>query len=282
MTAIDLAAAAEHALLVAKGAAEIVMRVYATPFGVDYKGANDPVTDADREANSFIVDALAKRYPGVPIVAEESDPVTFGGYGGADAVWFVDPLDGTREFVAKNGEFAVMIGLAVKGRAAMGVLVCPAEGRSYVGVVGGGAWEVSAEGARKPLRVSSETSLAHATVVVSRSHRPPFFDAAMRAVGAAAVVPTGSSGLKAARVSSGEAEVYLQPGPAGMLWDACAPEAVIRAAGGKLTDARGGDFDYRTQPIVNPRGLVATNGVLHDEVIARLAPVLPATLPSDA
>jgi 3'(2'), 5'-bisphosphate nucleotidase len=274
----DVAAAAELALKVAQKAAEIVMRVYATPFGVDYKGKDDPVTQADREANAFIVGELARAYPGVPVVAEESDPETFAGYADAEAAWFVDPLDGTREFVAKNGEFAVMIGLAIAGRAVCGAIVCPADGRrarSLAGVVGQGAFELHPDGARTPIRVSSQADVTHARAVVSRSHRPPFFDDAMRAVGAAAVVPTGSSGVKAARVALGDADAYLQPGPAGMLWDACAPDALVRAAGGLLTDAHGQDFDYRAKDVVNHRGLVATNGALHAAVISRLAPVLP-------
>lgn len=101
----------ETLLAVARSAAEVILAVYDRPFDVQLKRAREPVTAADRRANALICAALAERFPGVPIVAEESDPETFGGFHAAPRVLFVDPLDGTREFVAHNGEFAVMIGL---------------------------------------------------------------------------------------------------------------------------------------------------------------------------
>ena len=93
--------AAEIVLSAAREASELVMRVYATPFEVAYKGKDDPVTRADHEANALLVDRLSRAFPGLPIVAEESDPSTYAGFASAEAVWFVDPLDGTRDFVKK-------------------------------------------------------------------------------------------------------------------------------------------------------------------------------------
>jgi 3'(2'), 5'-bisphosphate nucleotidase len=127
------------ALAAALEASELVMSVYAAPFDVHFKAKDDPVTRADREANAHICERLERAFPGVPIVAEESDPSTYANFERADAAWFVDPLDGTREFVARNGEFAVMIGLAEGGRATVGVVVAPAWDRAFVGVVGVGA-----------------------------------------------------------------------------------------------------------------------------------------------
>ena len=98
-------------LRIAAEAARVVMEVYAQPFSVDYKGPQDPVTAADRRANALICERLEQEFPGVPIVAEESDPSTFDDFRKSDRVFFVDPVDGTREFVDRNGEFAVMIGL---------------------------------------------------------------------------------------------------------------------------------------------------------------------------
>ncbi len=144
----DLARAAEVALAAAREAADLVMRVYETPFEVQYKAKDDPVTRADRESNALLCDRLGHAFPGVPVVAEESEASAYAGFAQADAAWFVDPLDGTREFVARNGEFSVMIGLAVKGRAVIGVIVAPAWGRAFFGVVGDRAWEVAADGSR--------------------------------------------------------------------------------------------------------------------------------------
>src|SRR5580693_2902193 len=102
------------------------MGVYAAEFDVEFKSKNDPVTRADREANALLCDRLGRAFPGVPVVAEESDPSAYANFEKSEEVWFVDPLDGTREFVAHNGEFAVMIGLAEHGRATVGVIVAPA------------------------------------------------------------------------------------------------------------------------------------------------------------
>jgi 3'(2'), 5'-bisphosphate nucleotidase len=263
--------AAEVALAAAREASELVMRLYGEPFEVSYKGKDDPVTRADHESNALLCDRLSRAFPGLPIVAEESDPGTYAGYAGADAAWFVDPLDGTREFVARNGEFAVMIGLAERGRATLGVITAPAWGRAFFGVVGEGAWEVDASGTRTPIRVSARSSLESASMVVSRSRTPPPLAGLAAAMGGRAPVALGSSGLKAAVVASGERDIYLQPGRGGMRWDACSGDALVRAAGGLMTDTSGAAIDYATTELVNTRGLLVTNGLLHPRVIEALS-----------
>jgi 3'(2'), 5'-bisphosphate nucleotidase len=266
----ELSAVASVALAVAREASEIVMRVYQGPFDVEYKGKDDPVTRADRESNALVCERLSRAFPGVPVVAEESDPSEYAGFARTDAAWFVDPLDGTREFIARNGEFAVMIGLAERGRARLGVIVAPAWGRAFVGVVGEGAWEVGRDGAMAAVHVTSRDSLEGASIVVSRSRAPARLAAFIRAVGARAPTLHGSSGLKAALIATGAHDAYVHPGPAGMRWDACASEALVRAAGGECTDADAAPFDYATDDLSNGRGLVATNGRLHRAVIEAL------------
>lgn len=257
---------------VAREAAEIVRRVYATDFAVDYKGPRDPVTLADREANALICERLAARFPGAPIVAEESDEASFAGFGDAERALFVDPLDGTLEFVAKNGQFAVMIGLVERGRAVAGVVHAPATGIEWLGAVGLGAFRTEG-GTRREIRVSRTAALGDARVLVSRSHRGERTTAVLERMAAREVVPQGGAGLKAAFVASGEADVYLQPGKAGKRWDACASDAIVRAAGGLLTDARGEPIDYVSGALENDRGMVATNGLVHDATIAAIAAV---------
>jgi 3'(2'), 5'-bisphosphate nucleotidase len=260
----------ETAVGIAREAAEIVMRVYAAPFDVEYKAKDDPVTRADREANELACKRLAHAFPGVPIVAEESDPQAYAGFARADAVWFVDPLDGTREFVARNGEFAVMIGLAEHGRATLGVIVAPVWERAFVGVVDEGAWEVATDGSRRPIHVSPRESLAGASFVISRSRSPELVRALAAGMGAREAVRHGSSGLKGVLVAIAVHDVYLQIGNSGMLWDACATEALVRAAGGECTQEDGTPFDYAHENLVNARGLIATNGRLHGAVIEAL------------
>jgi 3'(2'), 5'-bisphosphate nucleotidase len=265
-----LADAAGVALAAAREAGDLVMRVYAKPFEVEYKGHDDPVTRADRESNTLLCARLGSAFPGVPIVAEESDPKTYADFGRADATWFVDPLDGTREFVARNGEFAVMIGLAEAGRATVGVIVAPAWNRAFVGVVGEGAWEVAADGSRVPIHVSSRSALVGASLVVSRSRTSAALAAAVQAMGAAVPTSHGSSGLKAALVATGAHDAYVQSGPAGMRWDACSSDALIIAAGGAFSDVDGAALDYKAPDLVNARGLVATNGHIHRAIIEAL------------
>lgn len=260
----------DRVLAIAGEAARLVMEVYAAPFEVELKGEDDPVTRADKEANALILERLARDFPGVPAVAEESDPSTFAGAFAAPEAWFVDPLDGTREFVAKNGEFCVMIGLARGGRSVAGVVVCPALGRSFAGSIEAPSVEIAADGSRRAIRVSSCDALDRARCVVSRSRGGPRLDAALTALGMKDVRRIGSSGVKAALVACGEADVYLQPGYAGKRWDSCAPEAIVHAAGGRLTEVTGAPFDYASGELDNARGLVAANAELHAAIIATL------------
>jgi 3'(2'), 5'-bisphosphate nucleotidase len=266
----DRTRAAEVMLAAARDAAEVVMRVYAAPFDVAYKAKDDPVTRADHESNALVCERLARAFPGVPIVAEESDPADYAGFAQAPEAFFVDPLDGTREFVARNGEFAVMIGLAERGAATVGVVVAPAWGRTFLGIVGEGAWEVAADGSRRSIQVSSQAELAGASFVVSRSRAPERLEAISRSAGAREVALHGSSGLKGALIALGQHDVYLQPGRAGVRWDACATDALVRGAGGMCTESDGAPFDYASGELENSRGLLATNGKLHAAAVALL------------
>ena len=255
---------------IAREAAVLIRQVYATEFSVDFKAPRDPVTEADRQANELICDRLSKLFPHVPIVAEESEPETFARYREAERIFFVDPLDGTREFVARNGEFVVMIGYVEGDRARAAVIHAPESGVSWLGELGVGAYQTEADGSRKPISVSSVTTLAEARVVGSRSHRNPALERALASLGARELVALGSAGLKASVVAHGVADAYVAPHHAGKRWDACAADALISAAGGKLTDSRGDLFDYRSLHLENDRGIVASNGVLHDAIIEKL------------
>jgi 3'(2'), 5'-bisphosphate nucleotidase len=276
MTTLERTRAVEPVLAMAKRAAALIARIYEGPFEVSYKSKNDPVTNADREANALLCAALASEFPGIPIVAEESDPDTYAGYERAETAWFVDPIDGTREFVAKNGEFAVMIGLAEEGRATLGVIVHPVDGRAFVGGEGIDAFQVDASGTRTPIHVSTVSSLGDAELVVSRSHpRRESLGAIAKQRGVRKITPCGSAGVKATRIATGEADVYAQPGRAGKLWDACAPEALVVAAGGRVADARGMPFDYRSLDLDNAHGFVATNPELYPKVLELLRKAPP-------
>ena len=255
---------------VAREAAALILKVYATKFSVDFKAPRDPVTEADRQANALICERLTTLFPGVPIVAEESEPESFAGYRKAERIFFVDPLDGTREFVAKNGEFVVMIGLVDGDRATAGVIHAPVLGVSWVGEIAKGAFKIDADGVRSPISVSQVAALSEARVVGSRSHRNPALERTLATLGAHELIALGSAGLKAAAIARGIADAYVAPHYAGKRWDACASDALVAAAGGKLTNANGELFDYRAAELDNDRGIVASNGLMHDAIIERL------------
>jgi 3'(2'), 5'-bisphosphate nucleotidase len=171
----------ESVLEIAREAAQLIREVYVTPFSVELKGPNDPVTRADREGNELICRRLEERFPGAAILAEESvpeNPEDIAKLLGNERVFFVDPLDGTREFADKIPEFAVMIGLAVRGRPVLGVVVMPEQGDALCGKLGEQtiAFRESANGERTALRVSDVVDPTAAKMMVSRSHRPKLID----------------------------------------------------------------------------------------------------------
>jgi len=257
-------------LLIAREAAVIVAKVYATEFTVDYKGPADPVTAADRQANELICARLAEAFGPVPVVAEESDESAFAHWVGARRAFFVDPLDGTLEFVARNGDFVVMIGLVEDGVPIAGVVVAPATGIAWAGGPDLGAFEIDASGERRPLRVTTTSDIGSARAVISRSHPSERLTQVLHRMGVTAVTPRGSAGLKGAEVAAGRADFYVQPGRAGKRWDSCAPEAIVVGAGGRCTDATGQPIDYRGPELWNNTGFLATNGVLHERILQAL------------
>jgi 3'(2'), 5'-bisphosphate nucleotidase len=190
-------------------------------------------------------------------------------------VLFVDPLDGTREFVDRNGEFVVMIGLVVGRGAAAGVIHAPVSGVAWIGGPGLGAWRVEPVGAWVPIHVSRTGELAQARIVASRSHPSARLERTLAALAVREIRPLGSAGLKGAQVAQGDAEAYVDTGPGLKRWDVCAVDALVTAAGGRVSDVAGAPIDYRADSLVCERGLVASNGLMHETILARLAQVNP-------
>lgn len=245
------------ATAVARAAADLVSAAYGRDGAVSWKAGDDPVTEADRRANSLICERLRAEFPLDAICAEESaeeDAARAASRGGR--CWFVDPLDGTREFIRKSGEFCVMVGLSVAGRPVLGVVVAPAWGRTFIGAVGHGAYELTAAGERRPLRLRELAQPAARRVVLSRLHRNAQVDRAAAALGIEEVRQCGSTGLKFLLVAMGEVDLYLHTGPGPKLWDGCAPEAIARAAGAQVTDAAGQALRYDTAHLPLDRGII--------------------------
>ena len=254
----------DEVVSIARAAGEEIMKVYATDFDVAYKGENDPVTDADQRANELIVSRLRAAFPGDGIVAEESADKSDALGGGR--VWYVDPLDGTKEFVAKNGEFAVMIGLSIDGEAQAGVVYQPVKNKVWAGVVGEGAYLLEGD-ARRELRVSDVSDPKDLKLVVSRSHRAASTDELVSRLGITNEVQHGSVGLKIGMLSEKVADLYVIIAPKSSKWDACGPEAVLRAAGGRFGDLGGDPFRYEGAEMLNLRGILACNAAAWEAVL---------------
>jgi 3'(2'), 5'-bisphosphate nucleotidase len=253
-----------EAVRIARGAGAILMDVYATDFAVAYKAKADPVTEADMRANAYIVGELQKTFPGDGIVAEESPDRSDALRGGR--CWYVDPVDGTKEFVARNGEFAVMLGLAIDGASTLGVVYQPVTDKLYAGVVDDGAF-LEQHGARRELHVSEVADPHELRLVVSRSHRNRAVAGVVSKLGIKEERQSGSVGLKAGLIAERKADVYLHISDKSSMWDACGPEAVLRAAGGRFTDMAGDPYHYGGNDMRNRRGILACNAAAFDAVL---------------
>ncbi len=263
----------------ARRAGEAALAFYGKPLRVEHKEEFDePVTQADRAVNELIVRALREQFPEDGVLAEES--VDTGRRIGRERAWMIDPIDGTKGFIAGTGDFCVQIGLAVEGVAALGILYAPATDVLYWAARGHGAWvarptsEADAALKAERLGVTSETDLGRMRLAESRSHRGPRMESVVGALGVRAEVKSHSVGIKVGLLVERQADLYIHLSPKTKQWDTCAPEAVLAGAGGRMTDVFGGPMRYNTPDVLNRNGLVASNGAAHDEVIARLRPLL--------
>jgi len=253
-----------EAARIARQAGAILMDVYGTDFDVTYKAEADPVTEADTKANAYIVGELEKAFPNDGIVAEETIDQSDALKGGR--CWYVDPLDGTKEFVARNGEFSVMLGLAIDGVATAGVVYRPDNDKLYSGVVGGGAY-LEERGQRRALNVSSVADPSRLRLVVSRSHRNRAVGDVVTQLGIAQETTSGSVGLKAGLIAEQKADLYVHIADKSSAWDACGPEAVLKAAGGRFTDLAGNPYHYGGKDMRNRSGILACNAAAYDAVL---------------
>ncbi len=254
----------DEAATIALGAGDIIREIYAQDFAVSFKGERDPVTAADTKANSFIVAALREAFPTDGIVAEEtadqSDALKSG------RVWFVDPLDGTKEFIAKNGEFAVMIGLAIDGEAKLGVVYQVAKDKLYRGAVNEGSW-LRTDGQERALQVSQAAEPSELRLVCSRSHRARSIDMVVERLGIRRESKSGSVGLKVGLIAEQQADLYVHLSDRSSHWDACAPEAILRGAGGRFTRLDGTPYRYGGSDLRTDGGILACNAAAYDAVL---------------
>lgn len=258
--AVELAVAAEAAVQGGRAA----LRYYGSPdLESREKTPGDPVTAADHAANDAIVARVRQAFPSDPILSEESMRPPLPAHG--SRLWVVDPLDGTREFVDGIGEFAAMVGLAVEGAAVLGAVFLPDPGALYLGLADGGAWTADLSAlapgetwadALRPLAVPEEVT-GRLRLARSRSHLDDLLATVEARLGDVEVIPSGSVGVKCCLIATGRADLYVHPVPFLKEWDTCAPEAVLRGAGGTVTDCGGGELTYGKTDPRQPLGIFA-------------------------
>ncbi len=263
------------ALEVAREAGAAILDIYDGPLEIEQKvGADDrePVTQADKLANEIIVQRLSQEFPEDGILAEES--IDTERRLGKARVWMIDPLDGTNGFIDGNGDFAVQIGLVENGVCVLGVVYQPLTGVLYRAVRGGGAWVERPEAEPEQARVSNRIDLSTMRLAASRSHRSPRMDRVVQRFGVKQEVRRGSVGIKVGLIVEQQCDLYVHLSSRTKQWDTCAPEIILQEAGGKLTDLFGRPLGYNSPDVQNRNGIVASNGVAHQEIIDALEPLL--------
>jgi 3'(2'), 5'-bisphosphate nucleotidase len=240
---------------IANVAGQAIMSVYDGDHAVEYKDDKSPLTAADKASHEVIMAGLQKAYPEIPILSEEGAQTPYAERSAWKRFWLVDPLDGTKEFIKRNGEFTVNIALVEEGRVTAGVVYVPANDTMYCGVSGVGCWMSADSGEAVPIQVREADHGAGLTVVMSRSHPSPELEAYLQDITVAEALPVGSS-LKLCVVAEGKADLYPRLGPT-MEWDTAAGHAVVEAAGGTVTQVDGTPLLYNKENLLNPYFIVS-------------------------
>ncbi|MFN2421644.1 MAG: 3'(2'),5'-bisphosphate nucleotidase CysQ [Gemmatimonadota bacterium] len=260
----DLRVAAEAALEGGRAA----MPHYGDPALSTVAGGRGPVTAADRASHEAIVKSLRASRPGEPILSEEGDHIAEP----TGRFWIVDPLDGTQEFILRIGEFCVMVGLAIDGRAMVGAVFRPDPGILYLGVTDVATWTVdlAAPAGRGPARLTVPSERDGLRFVRSRSHPDERLERLERLLNPSATVLCGSVGTKCALIAEGRADLYVHPVPYLNEWDTCAPEAILRGAGGRVTDCLGEELRYGKEGPRQLRGIFAASSEIWESVSSKV------------
>lgn len=263
------------ALDLAREAGAAILDVYEGPLDIQQKSDADdrePVTQADKIANEIIVERLRREFPDDGILAEES--VDTAHRLDKSRVWMIDPLDGTTGFIDGNGDFAVQIGLTEAGECVLGVVYQPLTGVLYRAVRDHGAWIDRPDYEPEQVSVSGHTDISTMRLAASRAHRSPRMDQVVQAFGLKEEVLRGSVGIKVGLIVEQQCDLYVHLSPRTKQWDTCAPEIILREAGGAMTDLFGRPLAYNQADVQNRNGVVASNGAAHTRIIASLQPLL--------
>lgn len=266
----------ETAISLARSAGDVIMDFYEKGVEIEEKFGIDnfaePVTIADKTSSQMIVDGLQKAFPDDGILSEEEHDV-IEIRAARNRVWIIDPIDGTKGFINKDGDFAVQIGLAENGIAVLGIVFLPAEDALYYAVKDAGAFVVK-DGKETKLHASGKTDFNEMIMVASRNHRSPKMARIVQSFGLKDEVQRGSVGLKIGLIAEQFADIYIHLSPRTKFWDTCAPQIILEEAGGTMTDIFGSPLRYDLDDVQNHNGILATNGACHDEAVHKLKSLL--------
>jgi len=245
----------EAVLEVAQEAGERIMEVYATDFNVEHKDDKTPLTQADMAAHNTIVAGLKKITPTLPVLSEESAQIPFEEREQWQRYWLVDPLDGTREFIKRNGEFTVNIALIENQKPTLGVVYVPVTKVMYSASLGQGAFKTLP--GESPNAIQVRTCPYNRIIVAgSRSHASSSLQQFIEKLAVEVELVSIGSSLKSCLVAEGKADIYPRFGPTSE-WDTAAAQCVVEQAGGHLTDIQLQPFRYNTKAsLINPYFLV--------------------------
>ena len=259
MSEINLDQCLETALEAAKKADQVIMEIYQSDFEVEFKEDESPITIADQRAHQAIVDHLQPL--GIRVISEEGVVEPSEDQNKSNKhFWLVDPLDGTKEFINKNGEFTVNIALVQNNCPILGVVSAPALNTQYYAVKDQGAFKMQ-EGQAKQIHCSNVADVKQATLAVSRSHLKPEDEAFIEKNGIVNTKPLGSA-LKYCQIAEGSVDLSIRYSPL-MEWDIAASDIIMHEAGSQLMDLKGNEFSYQASNDILNRGVFAGHDNLY-------------------
>jgi len=231
---------------------------------ITYKNDGSPVTNADMEAEKSLFRFLEEI--GFPIISEESTGLALYN----NAYWLIDPLDGTKDFIERTGEFSVMVAFILEHEPVFGLVYIPTEKVAYFAIEGKGTYEIGPELVAKRITCTGFRSLSSLRAVISRHHTVPGDSRLLQSLGVKHTVTCGSVGVKIARILQGKADIYVNTSSMTHTWDSAAPQILMSEAGGFLTDRRGDTLKYNNPYARNERGLLAARLTARAAILKKL------------
>ncbi len=238
-------------------AGHAILEIYKKDFDVEYKDDRSPLTAADKASHRIIQRELQKLSPEIPVLSEEGKGIPYAERKNWERFWLVDPLDGTKEFIKRNGEFTVNIALIEGKRPVVGVIYIPVEDRLFYGTVAEDAWCRNGNGEAVPIHVRDTTGEGGLVVVQSRSHPSEALRQYLEKLDVKESIARGSS-LKLCAVADGSADIYPRLGPT-WEWDTAAGHAIVEAAGGHVVDLEKKSLQYNKEVIKNDHFIVVSD-----------------------